>query len=91
MNINESSLREYVNNVVKRIFENRDIFDALDNQVTDHNAKAKKYRQNSNTVNFNKPKPTQPALVANPTVNKPKPNPALIRNTKNTKMNTLRR
>jgi len=87
MNINESSLREYVNNVVKRIFENSDIFDALDDKVKDHNAKAKKDRQDSNTVNFNKPKPTQPALVANPTVNKPKPNPALIRNRKIIRMN----
>ena len=55
----ESSLREYVNNVVKSIFENRDIFDALDNKVKDDNAKAKINRQNLNTQNFNKHKSTQ--------------------------------
>jgi len=87
MKINESILREYVNNVVKRIFENRDIFDALDNKVKDHNAKAKKDRQDSNTVNFNKPKSTEAA--SNSVVNKPKPNPALIRNRKIIRMNAL--
>jgi hypothetical protein len=56
---NESALREYVNNVVKGIFENRDIFDALDNKVMDDNAKAKINRQNLNTQNFNKHKSTQ--------------------------------
>jgi hypothetical protein len=49
-------------------------------------AAIKKNRQDS----FNKPKPTQPALVANPTVNKPKPNPALTRNRKIIPMNALR-
>ena len=91
---NESTLEEYVNNVVNNIMEN--IFDALDNKVRDDNAKAGMDRRNRNTKrilgsenppNFNKPKPTEAA--SNSVVNKPKPNPALIRNRKIIRMNAL--